>query len=127
MSEFNMIDAPGVPQVTSIEYEMTCEHDWDSSPRDYLFQDPEYQEQDQERLEAWERGDWSFIGIQAKATIRVPAGGTSFAIYTLTSPGLWSVEDDSGEEYLNSIFEEEKAALSEALVQIGQAAGGSNV
>jgi hypothetical protein len=65
-----------------------------------------------ERWSGYERGEWSFIGVRAKAEIHVPIGGGSFCIYTVTSPGLWGVESDSGEEYLASVYEDEKAELA---------------
>lgn len=75
----------------------------------------EEEAQAKERWEAHERGEWSFVGIRAQATIHVPIGGNSFCTYMLTSAGLWGVESDSGEEYLNEVFEEEKASLTDAI------------
>lgn len=71
------------------------------------------------RMKAWRQGDWRYIGIRARATIYVPIGGNSFAVYTLSSPGLWGVESDSG-DYLDETFEEEKATLTDHLKTIGE-------
>jgi hypothetical protein len=73
------------------------------------------------RMRAWEAGEWNYVGVQARATIFVPIGGNSFSTYELLSPGLWSIESDSGEEYLNSVFEDEKASLLADLRKIGEA------
>lgn len=92
--------------------------DSDASPRDYLFQDPDYQEEDQARLEAWQAGDWHMVGIRARAEILIVRNGMG-TTHTLTSAGLWGVESDSGEEYLSTVFEEEKAALLEDMRAMG--------
>jgi hypothetical protein len=89
-----------------------------ATPDDYLFQDPDYQEQDQARLDAWNRDDWHFIGIQARAHVLLVRNGTG-TIYTLESPGLWGIENDSGEEYLAEVFAEECSTLRDDLKALG--------
>lgn len=73
------------------------------------------------RMQDFEAGVWNWIGVQARVRIMVPVGGNSFACYELTSPGLWSIESDSGEEYLTEIYEQEKATLEAHLRIIGEA------
>jgi hypothetical protein len=73
------------------------------------------------RMEAWENGEWNWIGVQARVRIMVPVGGNSFACYELTSPGLWSIESDIGEDYLAEVYEEQKAELEAHLRIIGEA------
>lgn len=75
----------------------------------------------QARMDAWENGEWNWVGVQARVRIMVPVGGNSFACYELTSPGLWSIESDSGEEYLAEVYEEQKAELEAHLRTIGAA------
>ncbi len=84
--------------------------DCDADPRDYLFQDDDYREEDQARLNAWLANDWHMIGIQAEATVEIIRNGVGTS-YTLLSAGLWSIESDSGEEYLDEVFGKEKASL----------------
>lgn len=120
--QFRCIDIGRWPQETRVEWERQILDDETGDPNDYLFQDEEYREQDQARLDAFNRGDWSFIGIRAKATVWVPIGGGSFAGYTLTSPGLWGTESDIGDDYMNEVFEDEKAALIDAMAEMGKAA-----
>lgn len=55
-----------------------------------------------ERKAAFERGDWHMIGVQARVTV---------AGQTFESAGLWNIESDSDESYLNDVFEQEKAEL----------------
>lgn len=70
-----------------------------------------------ERLEAYRRGDWHMVGVRAKADIAITRNGVTVR-HELTSPGLWGIESDSGEEYLESVFQEEKAALGADLEAI---------
>lgn len=125
-SRFQMLDNACWPQEPRIEWERVTLNDPVADPNDYLFQDPDYATEDQARLDAYQRGDWSFIGIRAKATVYVPIGGNSFATYELHSPGLWSIESDSDESYLASVYEDERAALRNALQAMGQAALAEN-
>src|ERR1700678_2213090 len=78
--------------------------------------DTSYLEQDdwEDRLAEYRRGDFSFVGVRAKAKIRVPHG-KDWILSEMTSPGLWGIESDSGEDYLQEVFEEEKATLLEML------------
>ena len=45
-----------------IEIDMIETYDPESSPLDYLFQDPDYRRQDEDRLAAWRIGEWHFVG-----------------------------------------------------------------
>ena len=51
-------------RTAEIEIEMLSSCDQDADPRDYLFQDPDYREQDQARLEAWRNDEWHFLGVR---------------------------------------------------------------
>jgi hypothetical protein len=97
-----------------IAFAMAIEHDPIAQPADYLFQDPAYREQDQVRLEAWRNGDWWFVGIRAKAIIRIPHGANTdcWIVTELASPGLWSIESDSGEGYFDEVYREERDVLA---------------
>jgi hypothetical protein len=70
------------------------------------------------RMRAWERGDWGYVGVRAKAIIEVVQSGTT-TTYELASPGLWGVESDSDEEHLKSVFEDECEILKKDLAMIG--------
>lgn len=82
--------------------------------------DPSYLEQDwfEERRAEYEAGDFGFIGIQAQAEIHVPHGA-GYITETITSPGLWGIESDSGAQYLAEVYEEERAVLFEMLAELG--------
>lgn len=66
------------------------------------------------RLAAFKNGDFGFCGVRAKAEIRVPYG-MDWIVSHMTSPGLWSIETDSGEAYFEEVFQEEKKTLLEML------------
>ena len=90
--------------------------DPDARPEDFLFQDKTYEKEDSARLKAWQNDEWHFIGIRAEAEITIisPTGDCA-TYYTLESAGLWGIESDSDEAYLQSIYEDEKAQLIDAI------------
>lgn len=67
-----------------------------------------------ERMVAFDRGDWYWIGVRARAEIRVPYG-QDFITTTIDSPGLWGVDSDCGEAYLDEVFQDEVATLRDML------------
>lgn len=105
MNEFRMLDTKR-PDGCYVRFEQIETPDSDASPNDYLFQDPDYREQDQERLDSWRRGDWYFVGIQARAHVCIVRNGVG-TTYELTSPGLWGIESDSDASYLQEVFADE--------------------
>lgn len=78
--------------------------------------DGSYLEQEgfEERLAAYRNGDFGFVGVRAKAEISVPYGA-DFIVTHISSPGLWSIENDSGDDYFEEVFKEERAQLIEML------------
>jgi hypothetical protein len=49
------------------------------------------------RLKAWRNDEWHFVGIRAKATLKIPYGSNPDCRITteLSSPGLWGIESIS--------------------------------
>jgi len=84
--------------------------------------DPEYIEQDYQRMEAYHRQEWYSMGIMAEATVSyllenvIPAGHKR--LETFTSGGLWGVESDSG-DYIKEVEDEQLDDLREHLAQFG--------
>ena len=76
---------------------------------------PDSPEQDYQRMESLNRGDWCCLGIIAKAEVVLTGG----VVQTLHSGGLWGTESDSGEDYLLSIEKEELANLRTELEAVG--------
>jgi hypothetical protein len=106
-----------------IAFAMMIDHDPIAEPTDYLFQDPAYREQDQARLHAWRNGDWWFVGVRAKAIIRIPHGDNPdcWIVTDLTSPGLWGIESDSGDGYFEDVYREERDVLAGMLDSLTEA------
>jgi hypothetical protein len=77
---------------------------------------PESVRQDYDRMESFSRGDWGYIGIIAKAELQLTRNGT---IQILRSGGLWGVESDSGNDYLQEVADEELETLRRELSAIG--------
>jgi hypothetical protein len=71
-----------------------------------------------ERLVAFREGTWHLMGIQASANVLIPLCGHSVT-QTVTSPGLFGIESDSDEAYLDQVFAEECASLTAMLSAIG--------
>lgn len=87
--------------------------DPDAQPLDYLFQDPAHREQDEARLRAWRNDEWHFVGVRARATIKIPYGSNTECWITaeLFSPGLCGIESNSGEDYFDQVYRDEREIL----------------
>lgn len=96
-------------RLAEVEINMLTTYDPDKQPFDYLFQDPDYRAEDEARLTAWRRDEWHFVGIRARAIIKIPYGTNPQCWITseLLSPGLWGIESDSGDEYFQQVYQEE--------------------
>jgi hypothetical protein len=114
-SFFSAIDRQGNDMTRSaeIDIEMMAERDPDAHPNDYLFQNTQYRDEDEARLKAWCNDEWDFVGIRAKATIKIPFGidAECWIVGELLTPGLWGIESDSGAEYFQRVFQEEREIL----------------
>jgi hypothetical protein len=79
---------------------------------------PESPEQDYKRMEAYNAGEWHMCGVRASVVLSIPHGD-SFITQKITSPGLWGIESDSGEDYFNEVFAEESDTLADMLRELG--------
>ena len=113
-------EMPSMTRSVEIEIEMTTSFDQDAQPLDYLFQDPAYRQQDEARLKAWRNDEWHFIGIRARAAIKFPFGINPDCWITseLLSPGLWGIESDSGDDYFQQVYQEEREILIAMLASL---------
>ncbi len=75
---------------------------------------PESVEQDYNRLEALNRGDWCFIGVSAIA--RVVIGDT---VQKIRSGGLWGIESDSSADHFEELKREQLSELAVQLEALG--------
>lgn len=74
--------------------------------------------QDYKRMEDYNKGYWAMTGIRATVRLDVPSErGT--VLQTIKSPGLWGVESDAGEEYIESVYQEECNILTSMLESLG--------
>lgn len=94
------------PDGCYVQFSRLIMEDNDASPRDYLFQDPDYAEEDADRLRTFQRGDWSFIGVRAVARCFIVQNGVGTYV-NLESPGLWGIESESNSDYLDDVYAEE--------------------
>lgn len=69
-----------------------------------------YEAESAERIAAYRRGDWHMIGVRAVATIWIDRGNYKTQ-YTMKSAGLWGIESDSDESYLQEVFDDQCAEL----------------
>ena len=89
-------------------------HDEDPDPSYFDSGDPAYKDQDEARRKEYEDSDFSFVGVRAEAEVVVEN-----VIQTITSGGLWGIESDSGEGYIEDVALEEYDNLREILKAIG--------
>lgn len=77
--------------------------------------DASYLEQEgfEERLAQYRAGEFNFIGVQVEARINV--NGLSQKI---SSGGLWGIEDDSSQEHLDEVAQEELQELKSQLAAL---------
>jgi hypothetical protein len=94
------------PKVEAIHIVVMPDQDPDTSYLD--------QKDFEDRKAAYERGDFTFVGIQARAEV-VIAG----VIQEIASGGLWGIESDSGEKYFREVGKEEYSGLKDILKDMG--------
>ena len=73
----------------------------------------------EDRLAQYQAGEFGFIGVQATAELKIPCGHDSWIVQHITSPGLWGIEDDSGEDYIREVAAEEVETLRDMLASLG--------
>lgn len=75
--------------------------------------------QDYERMQAYGHDQFTFIGIKAVASIAVPTAPGNATVQQISSGGLWGIESDSGNTYLNEVEHDELNELKTQLVELG--------
>jgi hypothetical protein len=79
----------------------------------------EYGKQDYARSEAMNRGDWCHVGIYAEAEVSREIGQGCRRLQSFRSSGLWGIESDSDESYIDETAREELANLKDHLESFG--------
>jgi hypothetical protein len=77
---------------------------------------PDSVEQDYQRMEAYNNGEWYMAGIRAVAEVTCPVGNGNSRIERLSSGGLWGIESDSD---MGDIEQEQLDDLREHLEHFG--------
>ena len=77
---------------------------------------PESVMQDYKRMEAYNDGEWHYLGIRAVAIVRLTEDGPKQKI---TSGGLWGIESDSDESCFAEVEAEQRAELADQLLAMG--------
>lgn len=78
------------------------------------------------RMDRWESGDWNYVGVVARATLRIAVGQNTSCLITINSPGVWGIESDAG-DYLATVFNEERETLRNMLKDFGAALAAGEV
>lgn len=81
--------------------------------------DAEYIEQDYRRAEAYNAGLWFSMGIVAEAEVVYDIGQGNRRIEHLSSGGLWGIESDSDNEYIEEVENGQLADLKDHLAVFG--------
>lgn len=84
--------------------------------------DASWLEQDgfEDRFAAYAAGEFTFVGARLAADVELDRGdGRINETITLTTSGLWSIESDSGEDYLRENAIDELPMLVEDLKSLG--------
>jgi hypothetical protein len=97
-----------------------CKSDFDRQIIPDDCPDTSYLEQTEfeDRREQYRQGEFDFVGVRAAVELPIPYGKDRI-ITRIESPGLWGIESDSGEDYLDSVFQEESAILADMLAELG--------
>jgi hypothetical protein len=83
--------------------------------------DASWLEQDgyDDRLFAYRAGEFGFCGVRVEAVIHIIHPPARYGILqTITSPGIWGIEDDSGEEYIREVAQDEYVTLRDMLTEL---------
>ena len=82
--------------------------------------DTSYLEQNEfeDRREQFRQGGFEFVGVRAAVELPIPYGKDRILV-KIESPGLWGIESDSGEDYFQSVFQEESDILADMLTELG--------
>lgn len=67
------------------------------------------------RKRAYENGDWEMCGVRLAADVVIEHAGRTDEVLTLTTPGVWGIESDSGEEYFRETATDDSGMLQDDL------------
>jgi hypothetical protein len=115
-------------RIEAVRAEILWDHNPDVSWLEQSYEDvpddaerERYLAQDAERLAKFHAGDWWMVGVRLAADIEVPEEKMSEHDFrqaqtlTITTPGTWGVESDSGEDYFRELAGDELDMLKDDL------------
>lgn len=76
-----------------------------------------YTEQDYQRAEKLNAGDWCYMGCRVVATVSYPSGNGHRRLQEFSSCGLWGIESDSNADHVAEVEAHEIADLVAHLEQ----------
>jgi hypothetical protein len=76
-------------------------------------------DEDHKRLEDFENNKWDANGVIATARVKYPIGGNNWRLEWLSSGGLWGVESDCGDDYMQEVVDGELERLKQHLEKFG--------
>ena len=89
----------------------------------HLDNDPDisYLEQEgfEDRLKAYNNSQFGFVGLLVNATFAIQLSENTWKIDTISTGGLWGIESDSQDEYLEEVWREEYEEMMNMLDIIG--------
>ena len=77
-------------------------------------EDPYLEDLDADMRAEYERGDFHFVGVRAEAEVII-----GDVAQTIVSGGLWSIANNSGDDYFEEVAYEEYSDLRKILISIG--------
>ncbi len=85
--------------------------------------DTSWLEQDEwaDRLAEYRDGSFGFVGVRVAADLLIPHGPDGWITQRIESPGLWGIEDDSGEAYFAETAADELGTLLDMLAELNVA------
>jgi len=71
----------------------------------------------EDRLAQYRNGDFGYVGVYLETKVRIHYG-LDFITTRVRTPGLWSIESDSGEDYFLSVADDEYWTLAQMLREL---------
>jgi hypothetical protein len=69
---------------------------------------------------AYQRGQFSFVGLRARIELKIPCQPEGHAIcHEVESPGLWGIQTNSNDTYFDEVFRNEADILEHMLTTLG--------
>jgi len=71
-----------------------------------------------ERMDAWKRGDWGYVGVRARANCFIVCNHVGTHV-SIESGGCWGIESDAG-DYLDVVYKEQIEQVKELIAAMAK-------